>query len=81
MANQAEEPLTTPPVKNEMPMAKHFRARGPLQGSARALACTFRRPRRNASDAAAPTDLPNQKKFAMARAPSAAREARALPEL
>ncbi len=57
-------------------MAKHVRGRGLLLGSARALACTFRRPRRNASDAAAPRDLPNQKKFATRKAFGLARSPR-----
>jgi hypothetical protein len=45
-------------------------------GSARALACRLRRPRRNPSFI---VDFVGQEKFAMARAPSPAREARALP--
>src|SRR6266567_3887484 len=72
----ANRPLTIPPAKIEMPMAKHVRGRGLLLGSARALACTFRRPRRNASDAAAPRDLPNQKKFATRKAFGLARSPR-----
>jgi hypothetical protein len=47
---------------------KQIVAHGVL-GSARALACLFRRPRRNVGA-----------KFAKARAPSPAREARALPK-
>src|SRR5205814_6013349 len=46
------------------------RTRDQMLGSARALACPLRRPRRKAL-----------RKFAMARAPSPAREARALPRV
>jgi len=47
-------------------------------GSARALACPFRRPRRNASTLEPYKKVNGRKKLAMARALSPAREARAL---
>ena len=50
-----------------------------LPGSARAPACTFRRPRRNALRMAIPKNEHHQKKFAKTRASSPAREARVLP--